>query len=76
MKTPMANIPLALTECLQPSEVGGLVEEAARAGTDIGQVLVLAVREFLASRKPPAPGSALPVSAPAAQPLTPEGLAA
>lgn len=58
MKTPMANIPLALTECLQPSEVSGLVEEARRSGVEVGQVIVVALREFLSSRRPLSPAPA------------------
>ena len=60
MKTPMiANIPLALSEVLQPSELGALVEEAQRRQVSTDELIVQALREFTAAR-PRVPTMSLP----------------
>ena len=52
MTSPMiANIPLALAEVLQPSELGALVDEAQRRQVSTDELIVLALREFAAARQ-------------------------
>lgn len=72
MKPSTAYIPLTLSECLLPSELGGLVEEAARRNVDVGEVIVFALREFVAQLPRPPASGAVPA---AAQPQ-PTGVAA
>jgi hypothetical protein len=48
MKTDV-TMHIALQECLLPSEVGGLVQVAAERKISPGDLIVLAVREFLRS---------------------------
>lgn len=46
-----AMIPLSLQECLLPSELGDLLDVAAAEKKPIEDVIVLALREFIATHK-------------------------
>jgi hypothetical protein len=48
----MANIPLALQECLLPSELGALVELAEENHRPVDDEVVMALREYVANHKP------------------------
>jgi hypothetical protein len=67
-QTMIANIPLSLTECLAPRELGELLDAAERDGRPVEDLVVFAVRELLERRRvsPPlksAAASPAPVAA-------------
>lgn len=48
MKADFATINIALQECLLPSELNGLLKQAEQRKVKPGEVIVLAVRDYLA----------------------------
>lgn len=47
-----ALIPFSLTECLAPREVGELLKLAEREHSKPEELIVMAIREYLATRQP------------------------
>lgn len=62
MSTLLAHIPLSLTEVLQPSDLGRLLEVSHQEGRKPGETIALAIREYLGRQDGPL--SPAPVSAP------------
>lgn len=60
MTAQLAYIPVSLTEVLQPSELGELLEVSAAEGRQPGETIVLAIRDLLAQRRTLPPGPAAP----------------
>lgn len=53
MTANFATIEISLKECLLPSEVSGLIAQAEQRRVKPGEVIVLAVRDFLARQANP-----------------------
>lgn len=48
-----AHIPLSLTECLAPREVGELLEAASEQRRPVEDLVVFALRDYLQARRKP-----------------------
>jgi hypothetical protein len=53
MSPDFATIEISLKECLLPSELSGLIAQAEHRHVKPGEVIVLAVRDFLARQPNP-----------------------
>ena len=53
MTADFATIEISLKECLLPSELSGLIAQAEHRRVKPGEVIVLAVRDFLARQPSP-----------------------
>jgi hypothetical protein len=53
MTADFATIEISLKECLLPSELSGLIAQAEQRHVKPGEVIVLAVRDFLARQPNP-----------------------
>ena len=53
MTADFATIEISLKECLLPSELSGLIAQAEHRRVKPGEVIVLAVRDFLARQPNP-----------------------
>lgn len=51
--TMIANIPLSLTECLAPREVGELLAAASEQQRPVEDLVVFALRDYLQARRKP-----------------------
>lgn len=74
MTAQIAQIPFALTEVLQPSEIGELIDVSSAEGRQPGETIVLAIRELLAQRRtlPPSPAAPAVQALPAPAESSPE----
>jgi hypothetical protein len=61
----VATVQIALQDVLLPSELSGLIQAADARRVQPGEVIVLAIRDYLARENPVSPGYARAAVAPA-----------